>query len=203
LVTQSYKPSPVYLSRLRIVLTLIALAVLASGALIALPMSFDPEAQAAAPIVGLVIAGLDLVWYLPALILAGPYSRSLRYEVQDDEVIVRAGIWTQSVKHVPYRTVTNLTVKRDVLDRWLGTGSLQIQTAGYSGSQSKAEESLVGLPNVEAVYGTVAAELRRFRGAMGPAAAEVEGEAPGGDAALHAVLDEVRAIRRLLEQRRG
>jgi uncharacterized membrane protein YdbT with pleckstrin-like domain len=194
---QSFRPSRQYLARLRIVMTIIALAVLATGALIVVPLSLDPEARQAAPIVGLVILGLDLAWYLPALALAGPYYRSLRYEVQDDEVVVYVGIWTQSVKHVPYRTVTNLTLKRDILDRQLGTGTLNIQTAGMSGTENKAEQSLVGLDDVEAVYGLVARELRRYRGPMGPAAAEVE-QAPSGD--LGGLLDEVRAIRRLLEQ---
>ncbi len=195
--TQSFKPSPQYLLRLRIVMTIIALLVLASGAAMVLPMSLDREVRSAALVIAIVVAALDLAWYLPGLVLAGPYYRSLRYEVRDDEVVVYAGIWTQSVKYVPYRTVTNLTVKRDILDRWLGTGALEIQTAGASGQQSKAEQSLVGLANVQAVYSIVAEELRRFRGAMGPGAAEVEGTA--GDTP-QALLDEVRAIRRLLEQ---
>ncbi len=193
---RTFQPSPRYLVRLRIVMTIIALAILAGGALIVLPMSLDPQAQSAALVFGLVIAGLDLAWYLPGLALAGPYYRSLRYEVQDDEVVVHVGIWTQSVKHVPYRTVTNLTAKRDILDRWLGTGTLNIQTAGMSGTENKAEQSLVGLADVQAVYALVAGQLRRFRGAMGPAAAEVEAT-PGEPGEL---LDEVRAIRRLLEQ---
>jgi hypothetical protein len=99
---------------------------------------------------------------------------------------------------VPYRTVTNLTVKRDILDRWLfGLGTLNIQTAGMSG-QTGAEESLVGLPNVQEVYELVVTELRRFRGGMAPTAAEVEGE-PSVANALNAILAEVRAIRQALE----
>ena len=128
------------------------------------------------------------------MILTGPYYRSLRYEVRGDEVIVHVGIWTKSVKHVPYRTVTNITIKRDILDRWIfGIGSLNIQTAGMSG-QKGAEEKLVGLPNIQEVYDMVATELRGFRGGMSPTAADTE---PAGDSAelLSAILTEVRAIR--------
>ena len=199
--TQTFKPGPQYLTRLRLVMTIVALCVLLSSALIVVPVALGGEARTAAPILAVVFVGLDMLWYVPGLLLAGPYFRSLRYEVQDDEVIVRAGIWTQSVKHVPYRTVTNLTVKRDVLDRLLGIGTLNIQTAGMSGTNA-AEESLVGLTNVQAIYGIVAGELRRFRGGMAPTAAEAERDvvAPAGDA-LGAILDEVRAIRRALEIR--
>ncbi len=144
---------------------------------------------------------LNVLWWLVAMILSEPYYRSLRYEIQDDEVVVNVGIWTKSVKHVPYRTVTNMQVKRDVVDRLLGIGTLNIQTAGMSG-QKGAEERLVGLSNVQEVYESVAGELRRFRGGMAPTQAEVEEEpAAALPGALGEILAEVRAIRVSLEQR--
>jgi putative membrane protein len=143
---------------------------------------------------------VSAAWLL-AMLLAGPYYRSLRYEIEADEVVVRAGIWTKSVKHVPYRTVTNITVKRDVLDRLLGLGTLTIQTAGMSGTKG-AEESLVGLGEVAEVYTSVAQELRRFRGAMSPTQSEMESAAPDGqEFSLGAILTEIRAIRQTLEAR--
>ncbi len=198
--TRSFKPSPQYLTKLRLVVTLVALLILAGGLLLGWLISTDQEIGASgARAVVIVVAIADAIWWVPALILTGPYHRSLAYEVQDDEVIVRAGIWTKSVKHVPYRTVANLTVKRDILDRWLGIGTLNIQTAGMSGTTG-AEESLVGLTDVQEVYEIVVTELRRFRGGMSPTAAEVEGEsAVASTAALSAILTEVRAIRRALE----
>ena len=198
--TQSFKPGTRYLTKLRLVITLVALLILASGVLISWLVSTDPGTGAdGARTVAIVVAIADVVWYLPALIVTRPYYRSLSYEIQDDEVIVRVGIWTKSVKHVPYRTVTNLTVSRGILDRWLGLGTLKIQTAGMSGSTG-AEESLVGLTNVEEVYEIVATELRRFRGGMAPTAAGVEGEpAVVSTDALNAILTQVRAIRKVLE----
>jgi len=198
--TQIFKPSSQYLTKLRLVITLVALLILTGGVLLGWLLSTDPEIGAdGSRTVVIVVAIADAIWYLPALLLTGPYYRSLSYEIQDDEVIVRVGIWTQSVKHVPYRTVTNLTVKRDILDRWLGIGTLNIQTAGMSGATG-AEESLVGLTNVQEVYEIVATELRRFRGSMAPTAAGVEGE-PSVSATdtLSAILSEIRAIRRAME----
>lgn len=198
--TQSFKPSPQYLTRLRLVITLVALLILASGVLLGWLLSNDAEIGASgARTVVIVVAIVDAVWYLPALMLTGPYYRSLAYEIQEDEVIVRVGIWTKSVKHVPYRTMTNLTVKRDILDRWLGIGTLNIQTAGMSGTTG-TEEKLVGLTNVEEVYEIVVTELHRFRGSMAPTAAGVEGEpAVSTTDTLSAILSEVRAIRRAME----
>ena len=81
-----------------------------------------------------------------------------------------------------------------------GIGTLNIQTAGMSGTTG-AEESLEGLDNVQEVYDIVATELRRFRGSMAPTAADVEGEAVAASPdALSAILTEVRAIRHALEK---
>lgn len=199
--TKRFKPSARYLTKLRLTMVIIAVLVLAGGALLGWLMSLDRKIGTRGGwTVVLVTAACDVVWWVPAMFLSGPYYRSLSYEVQGDRVIVHAGVWTRSVKHVPYRTVTNLTVKRGILDRWLGLGTLDIQTAGMSGT-SGAEQSLVGLEDAQEVYTLVAAEVQRFRGSMAPTAAEVEGEAVTS-ADILALLEEVRAIRRLLEEKK-
>ena len=110
---------------------------------------------------------INLVWLIPVLLVIPPYYRSLQYEIHDDEIIVRAGVITKTVKHIPFRTVTNLEVKQGPFDRLFGIGTLNIQTAGMGGT-SAAEESLGGLRNFQEVYDQVAAELRRYRAALAP-----------------------------------
>lgn len=143
--------------------------------------------------------GISLLGLIIALALLPPYYRSLRYLIFPDEVVVEVGIITKSVKHVPYRTVTNLQVARGPFDRLFGLGTLKIQTAGMSG-QSGTEESLWGLEEVTAVYEQVGSSLRRFRGAM-PATGGLEHEPEMRDGSLEAILAELRAIRRTLEER--
>ena len=195
-------PDRKYLFRMRLIASIVALSILAGGILLGMILALTGEIRlGGAMAIFFVTVVLNGFWWLLTLILTGPYYRSLRYEVQDDEVVVNAGIWTKSVKHVPYRTVTNMEVKRDVVDRWLGIGTLNIQTAGMSG-QKGAEERLVGLSNVQEVYEAVVEELRRFRGGMAPTQADVEAEPvaalPDG---LGEILAEVRAIRKSLEER--
>lgn len=197
---RSFIPNARYQIKLLVVNTVIAFLILVgTGVLSALIGLDDPSA---ALTVFLIFTGLDAVYWLVAIAVILPYYRSLRYEIREDEVIVHVGIFTHSVKHVPYRTVTNITVSRDIFDRWFfNLGTLQIQTAGMSG-QSGAEEKLVGLENVQEVYEMVVTELRRFRGGMSPTAAEEE---PGEMARVTTadLLEEVRAIRRLLESERS
>ncbi len=151
------------------------------------------------PALGVVLSvAVNLILLVAPLLFVGPYYRSLRYEILDDEVIVMAGILTKSVKHVPYRTVTNLKVTRGPIDRLFGLGSLAIQTAGMSGTTG-AEENLVGLSDVQEVYEEVAARLRRYRSAMAADQASEGAEslpAPAMDGVLLSeILDELRAIR--------
>ena len=193
----TFTPSSRYLGKRVLVMTVIAGAFMLGGLLLSWPIGLD-EGPGAARVVILIFFLANLAWFIPGLLLVGPYYRSLRYEILDDEVIVHVGIWTKSVKHVPYRTVTNLKTNRDIFDRWFfNLGSLNIQTAGMSGN-SGAEESLVGLPNVQEVYDIVGTRLRRYRGAMSPTAAEVEGEA--ADNTFEAMLEELRAIRTAVEK---
>jgi len=195
--TQTFKPSSKYLTKFRLTLSIVAGLIFIGSVLLGLLMSFDRDIGFSGGMLAIaIITGLDVIWWVPAMLLTGPYYNSLSYEIQDDEVIMRVGIVTKSVKHVPYRTVTNITIKRGILDRMFGLGTLNIQTAGMSGTTG-AEESLEGLENVQEVYDLVAAELRRFRGSMTPTAADVEA---GPADTLSAILAELRAIRQALEE---
>jgi uncharacterized membrane protein YdbT with pleckstrin-like domain len=182
---------------MRLSMTLGALSFLAVGLLFALLLASE-EGRRAGEITTWVVLIVDAAWFVPGLFLAAAYYRSLKYEIQDDEVIVHVGIWTRSVKHVPFRTITNLKVHRGIFDRWFfDLGNLNIQTAGMSGT-SGAEESLVGLPNFQEAYEIVSTRLRRYRGSMAPTAAEEQIE-PKGDA-VEAILTELRAIRKAVEK---
>ena len=191
---REFVPNNKYQIKMMLVITLIAFLVLLGAGILSFLIGLD-DPGAGLVVIGIALVGDALFWVI-GMILSVPYFRSLRYQIMEDEVIVHVGIVTHSVKHVPFRTVTNITVKRDIFDRWFfNLGSLSIQTAGMSG-QTGAEENLVGLENVQEVYDLVVAELRRFRGAMPPTTVQEEPPA-NGSAAL---LAEVQAIRELLEK---
>lgn len=131
------------------------------------------------------------------LVASYAYYQSLAYEIHDDEIIVYSGFLNKSVKHVNFRNVTNMELKRTLLDRLLGIGSLSIQTAG-SGSVIP-EEKLAGLDNVQEVYQYLAQHLRAYRSEEQP----VRNSQTGVDALDNRqisiqILRELRAIRTLL-----
>ena len=129
---REFVPNSKYQIKMLLMITLLAFLILLGVGILAALISLDDPGKGLG-LMGITIVGVALFW-LVGMILSVPYFRSLRYEVLEDEVIVHVGILTHSVKHVPYRTVTNITVRRDIFDRWFfNLGSLNIQTAGISG----------------------------------------------------------------------
>ncbi|UCH04883.1 MAG: PH domain-containing protein [Candidatus Thorarchaeota archaeon] len=112
-------------------------------------------------------------WLVPALIIWPFYVKRFEYSVialsgeTMPEIYVRKGIVTVTEKHVPFRTITNISSKAGPMDRLFGIGSVEIQTAGFSGGAqagAKPEEKLEGLQIFESVRDFVLRELRRFTG---------------------------------------
>lgn len=104
----------------------------------------------------------NLVWALPLFFGQWPVFKRYRYELLDDEIVVHSGWIVQKVRHVPYRMVTNIEIRRGLLDRWLGIGNLSIDTAGNSDPNARPEAQLFGLADIDSVYEEVAGCLRAF-----------------------------------------
>ncbi|TFG34043.1 hypothetical protein EU527_05430 [Candidatus Thorarchaeota archaeon] len=115
---------------------------------------------------------IELVWLVPALIAIPVYINSIEYSVISEtgeaspEIYVRKGIINITKKHVPFRTITNISSRAGIIDRLFRIGNVEIQTAGYSGGpggQSGPEEKLEGITFYEEVRDFILQELRRFR----------------------------------------
>lgn len=112
----------------------------------------------------------NLIWLIPSLILTPIYIKSFEYSVKAEtgetmpEVYVKKGILTVTRKHVPFRTITNISSRAGPFDRLFGIGSVHIETAGYSGSQQKGPEvRLEGIVFYEEVRDFILNELRKFK----------------------------------------
>ena len=112
------------------------------------------------------------VWLIPTLVGIVVYVRSIEYAVISEsgtampEVYVKKGIINITRKHVPFRTITNIASRAGVFDRMFKIGTVEIQTAGYSGGptgQGGPEEKLEGIKFYQELTQFVLRELRRFR----------------------------------------
>jgi membrane protein YdbS with pleckstrin-like domain len=112
----------------------------------------------------------NLIWLIPSLILTPIYIKSIEYSVKAEtgetmpEIYVKKGFLTVSRKHVPFRTITNISSRAGPFDRLFNIGSVHIETAGYSGSQQKGPEvKLEGIVFYEEVRDFILNELRKFK----------------------------------------
>jgi len=113
---------------------------------------------------------VNLVWLIPLLIYIPVYFKSIEYSVKAEtgetmpEIYVKQGVVTITRKHVPFRTITNISSKAGVFDRLFNIGSVHIETAGYSGShQAGPEVKLEGIVFYEEVRDFILNELRKFK----------------------------------------
>lgn len=108
-------------------------------------------------------------WLVPAIIIIPIYLRSIEYSVLSDagevskEIFTKKGIINITRKHVPFRTITNISSRAGLFDRLFGIGSIEIETAGYSGTTSSAEEKLEGITFYEELRDFILRELRKFK----------------------------------------
>jgi putative membrane protein len=153
-----------------------------------------------------------LKYYALASLLAGPglivllplrwfRYHTLRYVFDDEGVTMRWGILFRREVSLTYARIQDIHLVSNVVERWLGLGRVQIQTAS---GQSGAELTVEGLADYEAVRDEL---YRRMRGARGehatsPLPAGTASTAHGvvtdqGEivAALNEAVAELRALR--------
>jgi len=113
---------------------------------------------------------INLVWLVPALVAIPPYFKRIEYSVKAEtgdsmpEIYSKRGILTITRRHVPFRTITNISSKAGPFDRLFKIGSVHIETAGYSGPNQKGpEETLSGIVFYEEVRDFILKELRKFK----------------------------------------
>ncbi|MHA1481152.1 MAG: PH domain-containing protein, partial [Candidatus Thorarchaeota archaeon] len=79
----------------------------------------------------------------------------------------KKGLVTVSKRHVPLRTITNVTTKAGPFDRLFGIGVVEIETAGAgrtnAAGQPMPDEKIEGVVFYEEVRDFILQELRKFR----------------------------------------
>ena len=79
------------------------------------------------------------------------WINNLSYIIKDTSITIYKGIFTKIEQNIPNSKVTDFVLYRDLLDRFLGLGSIKVQTAGASG-ESGFEGVLNGILNYEEVH---------------------------------------------------
>jgi len=82
-----------------------------------------------------IVIGITCIGVLVLLVIFGSWTRlyyvSMWYEMKEDEMGWKRGVWFRRTGIVPYNRITNLDVIQGPVMRLLGISTLSIQTAGY------------------------------------------------------------------------
>jgi len=110
-----------------------------------------------------------VAWLVPTMLSTPAYVGTIEYSVRAQsgeampEIYVKKGLLTRTIKHVPFRTITNISSVAGVFDRMFGLGSVHIETAGNSAQEGGPEEVLEGIVFFEELRDYILTELRKFR----------------------------------------
>jgi len=122
---------------------------------------------------------------------------TLRYRFDKEGVSVASGFFWRRETYLTYARIQDIHVSRNIFERWLGLGAVQIQTA--SGSSS-AEESIVGVREFNEIRNFLYARMRGHKlKLVGESAPPPFAQA---DDVLRGIRDELRAIREALQAKR-
>jgi len=142
----------------------------------------------------LIVVGFTLYW-IPR------FHSSIRYVLEDDEIIVTKGLWWKTRNFVPYNRITNINIYQGPISRRLGLGKLAIQTAGFSGVSGSsgvktAEADIFGIKNFEEIKDIIMEFVRGRK----PEATETEIEVSRSKDINQQILAELQKIRKALEK---
>lgn len=164
-----------------------------------------------------VLIGVGLLWYtaveagsvvLAALgvlaILSGVATpigallrvRNTEYVVTDRHLYRKSGVLGRQVTTVGYETVQNISYAQGITGTLFDHGTVAFDTAGGSGT----ELAFSNVDDPSAVQQLVEQRRARYGGGIG---ASGDGSVPGATEQWAAVREEVVALRRAVERRRG
>ncbi|HEX9767104.1 MAG TPA: PH domain-containing protein [Nitriliruptorales bacterium] len=143
-------------------------------------------------------------YYLLVFLLTGPglliafwpcwfKYRTLRYHFDDEGMSMRWGVLFRREIHLAYRRIQDIHLTRNLVQRWLGLATVQVQTAsGGSGPEMTIE----GVLDAEGLRDFLYARMRGARGDAGDTPAADTTGAPGGDDEALVLLREIRDLLR-------
>lgn len=148
-----------------------------------------------------LILGSTALMFILLWVWVGMYYESMSYELRDDEINWKRGVWFRSTGIVPYNRITNLDVRQGPLMRMLKISNLSIQTAGYSG-QAVPEIQIEAIEFAEELRELIRSQVRSSSPHDDGTGSAKPVSALTGTTTDQQILSEVKQIRSLLEQRR-
>jgi uncharacterized membrane protein YdbT with pleckstrin-like domain len=147
-----------------------------------------------------ILIGLIILMWIIATPIIFLWVKNLEYFIEEERIRIHKGILTKIQQNIPYRAVTDFQLHRSLYDRFLGIGSIRIQTAGQTQSPTGYEANIAGLVDWDNLMLELRKRLKRFHG---EAITDKEGEErlETSDDVFEQILIELREIKKVLKDR--
>ncbi len=146
---------------------------------------------------GLIICVLLIGIGYPISIL---WVKNLSYIIREDRVSIHKGILTKTQQNIPFRAVTDFALQRTLYDRFLGFGSIQIQTAGQKINPTSSYEGVLsGLVEFEKYHNQMREKIKVLH-PISEALGTAETEIAETENVFKDILNELKAIRKNTEK---
>ena len=146
---ETVKPDRKYFIKSLLILLTISVFVFVTVSIIHLIIYLTDGEPGVPLILWLVSVGSVLIMWIVSYPIIKLWIKNLSYTIRGDRVTIQKGILTKTQQNIPYRSVTDFILQRSLYDRFLGIGSIKIQTAGQTQSPSGYEGNIAGLIEYE------------------------------------------------------
>lgn len=164
-----------------------------------IPLKENVTSSQVASVLWPVTVGVILVIWVVSVPIIILWIKNLSYYIEEDRISIHKGILTKVQQNIPYRSITDFILHRTLFDRFLSIGALRIQTAGQSKSATGYEGQLSGLVHWEDLHERLRQKLRRLHPISDSTTVVDTSTPPGSQPQLQQILEELKAIRRVLE----
>jgi len=148
----------------------------------------------------ITIGTILLMWAISVSIII-LWIKNLTYFIEEEQITIYKGILTKVQQNIPYRAITDFILHRSLYDRFLRIGAIRIQTAGQSKTVTGYEGQLSGLARWEDLHQQLRGKIKNLH-PIADATAVTEKTIPlSSDDKLGKILEELKAIRKVLEKK--
>jgi len=141
-----------------------------------------------------------LMWAISAPLIV-LWIKNLTYFIEEERITIYKGILSKVQQNIPYRAITDFQLHRSLYDRFLGIGSIRIQTAGQTQTATGYEGQFSGLINWEDLHHELRGKLKTLHPLSEPVTVAEKAMPVSHEDKLQQIVDELKAIRKALEKK--